>query len=346
MANNNSFEKNQRSCKQIGGLRWLLLLIVLNVWAGNAFSQKCSLFENSLVKKFDTFMYNRYHKKKIDSVFIKRPDYRFTVKTRFNYNLFISDLQHTDVQIHLESKHKSTISFSGSYLGLALSFSINPDKMSGKYFDTEFNLASYGNKFGFDVTIQTSEDINGSLTIDNELYKLREKSIRQTYLNLNGYYAFNNQRFSYPAAFSQSYIQRKSAGSFLISSSFQCYLFEVIADELPSDSLLRVFSGALSLGAGYGYNMVPEEHWLIHVSAIPTLAFLGKHYISLGKERENIHYKFPETIIVGRAAIVYNLNRFFAGSSLSYNYSHFGNKEDLVLQYNKWIARVFVGYRL
>lgn len=40
-------------------------------------------------------------------------------------------------------------------------------------------------------------------------------------LNLTGYYTFNHRRFSYPAAFTQSYIQRRSAGSWLAGISYQ-----------------------------------------------------------------------------------------------------------------------------
>ena len=49
---------------------------------------------------------------------------------------------------------------------------------------------------------------------------------------LNLYYIFNNRRFSYPAAFSQSTNQRRSAGSFIIG-------FSVSAHNLDFDHFVK-----------------------------------------------------------------------------------------------------------
>lgn len=40
-------------------------------------------------------------------------------------------------------------------------------------------------------------------------------------VNLAGYYTFNHRRFSFPAAFTQSYIQHRSADSWLAGISYQ-----------------------------------------------------------------------------------------------------------------------------
>ena len=39
-------------------------------------------------------------------------------------------------------------------------------------------------------------------------------------LTLNAYYAFNGRRFSYPAVFSQSWMQKRSCGSLMLGASF------------------------------------------------------------------------------------------------------------------------------
>ena len=50
-----------------------------------------------------------------------------------------------------------------------------------------------------------------------ERIDLPEGILQVKTLNVNAFYVFNYRRFSYPAAFSQSYIQRRSAGSFLLA---------------------------------------------------------------------------------------------------------------------------------
>ena len=49
--------------------------------------------------------------------------------------------------------------------------------------------------------------------------------------NLNSYYAFNYRKFSFPAAFSQSYIQKRSAGSWMVGASFDGSKTVVSTDE-------------------------------------------------------------------------------------------------------------------
>jgi hypothetical protein len=114
-------------------------------------------------------------------------------------------------------------------------------------------------------------------------------------LNLNTYYAFNNRRFSYPAAFSQSYIQRRSAGSFLLAASgmWQQATFDW---ELG----LKFKMTDIGIGAGYGYNYVPHQGWLLHISALPTFIVYSNTSMNYGDDSLDLSYHFPEVIITGR----------------------------------------------
>lgn len=73
---------------------------------------------------------------------------------------------------------------------------------------------------GFSDRIPTdySEDFNG--------LKVKMKG-------LNLYYIFNNRRFSYPAAFSQSTNQRRSAGSFITGFSVSAHNLDFDYTQLP-----------------------------------------------------------------------------------------------------------------
>ena len=80
--------------------------------------------------------------------------------------------------------------------------------------------------------------------------KMKIGSISQKTLNLNFYYAFNYCKSSFPAAFSQSYIQKRSAGSWMIGASFDGSKTKVKG--------MTIRLNELALGAGYGYNLVPS----------------------------------------------------------------------------------------
>jgi hypothetical protein len=61
----------------------------------------------------------------------------------------------------------------------------------------------------------------GDITRDDHLSQLESGDLTLKVVNLAGYYTFNHRHFSFPAAFTQNYIQRRSAGSWLAGISYQ-----------------------------------------------------------------------------------------------------------------------------
>jgi hypothetical protein len=160
-------------------------------------------------------------------------------------------------------------------------------------------------------------------------------------LNLNAFYVFNSRRFSYPAAFSQSYIQRRSAGSFLLAASGMGQ-----HATLDWDQKMELKMTNLALGGGYGYNYVPSRGCLLHLSALPTFVVYSNTSMNFGDTRVPLHYHFPEVIITGRGAIIRQWGNKFLGISMVYNFTNIGHKESLALHNTKWRIRTFFGLRL
>ena len=160
-------------------------------------------------------------------------------------------------------------------------------------------------------------------------------------LNVNAFYVFNSSRFSYPAAFSQSYIQRRSAGSFLLAASGQGQHATL---DWEQEMQLKVTN--IGIGAGYGYNYVPRQGWLFHISALPTFIVYSKTSMTFGDNRVPLHYHFPEAIITGRGAAVYQWRNKFAGLSMVFNFTNIGDEESLAVHNIKWRVRTFFGLRL
>ena len=295
----------------------------------------------------DSALTSRYNRNKgIDTAYIMRPQTKWTVVGRINVSGAKIETEGIDNGLHFNSEmkadYKSTLSVAVSYLGLSLSASLNPAKLMGKYRDYELNFNSYGKRFGFDIIYQNAKNFTGWHDHDGmERIELPADMLKVKTLNVNAFYVFNSRRFSYPAAFSQSYIQRHSAGSFLLAASGQGQHATL---DWEQEMQLKVTN--IGIGAGYGYNYVPRQGWLLHISALPTFIVYSKTSMTFGDNRVPLHYHFPEAIITGRGAAVYQWRNKFAGLSMVFNFTNIGDEESLAVHNIKWRVRTFFGLRL
>jgi hypothetical protein len=288
----------------------------------------------------------KYRKGDIDTAYIMRPQTKWTITARMNVSGAkiecegMADGRH--FKSEMEANRKATLSAGVSYLGFTLSAALNPAKLMGKYQDYELNFNSYGRRFGFDVIYQDAKNFTGWHDHDGmERIELPDGMLKVKTLNVNAFYVFNSHRFSYPAAFSQSYIQRRSAGSFLLAASGQGQ--HATLDGAQATKLKMTNIG---LGAGYGYNYVPGQGWLLHISALPTFIVYSNTSMTFIDDRVPLHYHFPEVIITGRGAVVRQWSNKFIGLSMVFNYTHIGNEESLAIHNTKWRIRTFFGLRL
>ena len=118
----------------------------------------------------------------------------------------------------LHTSHTTTVSVGASYMGLSLSLSLNPAKLFGRKTDYNFNLNYYSPRINVEATYSQSETLSGDIKYGDGTQYLEEGMMNMRTLNVAAYYSFNYRRFSYPAAFTQSMIQRHSAGSWLAES--------------------------------------------------------------------------------------------------------------------------------
>ena len=300
----------------------------------------------SLPHRVDSILSVRYRKGNIDTAFITRPATKWTVTARLNVSGAKIEAKGIDNGLHFNSEmkaaYKSTLSLGVSYLGFSLSAALNPAKLMGKYRDYELNFNSYGRRFGFDVIYQDAHNFTGWHDHEGmERIELTDGLLKVKTLNVNAFYVFNSRRFSYPAAFSQSYIQRHSAGSFLLAASGQGQ-----HATLDWEQEMQLKMTNLALGAGYGYNYVPGQGWLLHISALPTFIVYSNTSMTFGDTRVLLHYHFPETIITGRGSVVRQWTNKFAGLSMVYNFTNIGHEESLAIHNTKWRVRTFFGLRI
>jgi hypothetical protein len=325
--------------------RYFVWIIALFFGVQTASAQKIK----KVVNKVDSVLTARYWRAKIDTNYITRPETKWTILARMNVTGASIETEGIDVggsyKSELNADFKSTLCAGVSYMGVSVSLALNPAKLLGKYKDYELNFRSYGRKFGFDIAYQDAHNFKGwyeldgvreDITTSDDMFKLRT-------FNVNGYYVFNHRKFSYPAAFSHSYIQRRSAGSFLLAASGQGQHGKVNSENENMDFKLT----NIAIGAGYGYNFVPGKGWLIHISVLPTYVVYSTSSITVNDIKTELKHRFPEGIITGRSAIVKQIGRNkVAGLSTIYSFTTVGSDNSLAVRNQKWRTSLYFGVRL
>ena len=329
----------------------ILFSAILLAFANEAAAQ--TLTQTERRARLDSALAARYYRTPYDTNFVIRPEGKLTLKLRLNQtgNDFHAKGTVNDVysEADLKTSHKTTMSIGASYRGISAAVAINPAKMKGLYKDYEFNLNYYSSRLSLDFSYQRSETLAGDFTGDRGDLRLESGEALLKVLNIAGYYTFNHRRFSYPAAFTQSYIQRRSAGSWLAGISYQGGSIKTTDDLKARNSNapdVRIYIGHVGIGGGYGYNWVPSRKWLLHLSILPTVVVYNRNNMTVNGERKEAQHMRLNMLFNERAAVVYNFSpRYFASLTAVVNNSVFKD-DNVTVNQNKWRARASFGMRL
>ena len=304
---------------------------------------------DNILRLVDDYLAKRYNKKKYDTEYIGRPKERWTLKLMANMSLAEIETRTKavdDNSLKVRSAARGTLAASASYRGIGLSLSINPGKLAGVNKDMEYNLTSYGNRFGYDISYMSANTYKGSYDRNGVETDIEKGLIKHSALNMNCYYAFNGRRFSFPAAFSQSYYQLKSCGSWMVGASAEYSITDIKADSLTGITATKIKVAGIALGGGYAYNYVAGRRWLLHISAMPTFNVYIHANTKSDDNKDRLKYKFPSLMLVGRGAAVYKMSEHrFLAASLVYNSSILGDKSHLQLIRSRWRVKIAYGIR-
>ena len=237
-------------------------------------------------------------KKKVDPKYIEVPDKPWRVILRYKENAVDVDYEHSsdypEANEHLEWKLcfeppvAASVGFWVGYRGTGISFSKSLSKNAGRYWSFSTTGAKYGFNFRLrrfkteDAEFSGKDYINGQLEgepYDTAFSMPSPVWIRSVYLN--GYYVFNGRRYSQAAAYNQSVIQRRSAGSFLLGATWYQssldyadignYGFIIIGNNTGKIQVHQA-----NIGFGYGYNFVPFRGFVINAMAMPTVSVYNR----------------------------------------------------------------------
>lgn len=228
--------------------------------------------------------------------------------------------------------------FGWRWIFLGYTFDISHPESAGK--TTEFNLSLYSSMLGCDlVYIRNTGDftlrkVTGfSEDIVNSVEGQQFSGMDSYTASINVYYVFNHRHFSYPAAYAQSTVQRKSCGSWMMGLRYSKQRVEFDYTRLPSAlitptggstetplidelKISKVDYQSYSLSGGYAYNWVFAKDWLFSVSLTPSIGFKQAGGERLSGESIWLNMKNLSFDFISRAGIVWNNTRFFAGASL------------------------------
>lgn len=329
---------------------WIFTLILSVITTIEATAQTR---DQQMRSKVDSVLAERYYKTPYDTNYVVRPVGKLTLKVRINQtgNDFHAKGTVNDIysKADLRTSHKTTFSVAAIYRGIGIGMAVNPAKWKGIYKDYEFNLNYYSNRLSLDFSYQRSESLAGDIYRDDNLQQMQSGDITMKVANLAGYYTFNHRRFSFPAAFTQSFIQQRSAGSWLAGISYQGGSLKTssgLKERNPNAPEVSIEIGHIGIGGGYGYNWVLGKKWLLHFSMLPTFVVYNRNKFTVNDERKHAKRMRFNMLFNERVAIVHNFSsRYFAGATLVMNNSVFDDNMVVVNQ-NKWRARAFFGMRL
>ena len=273
-----------------------------------------------------------------DSIYISPNLYNLTIMPQYSYCYdyyrFSSVDSEQSITLTPGTSHKIGLYIGWRWIFLGYSFDVSDNKPQ-----SDLNFSFYTSAIGIDLFYRKRSEgyrirkLNGFYGQgENELQEYRRNfnglTVEQQGANL--YYIFNNEKFSYPAAYSQSTNQRISAGSFILGLSYneQSFFFDHTKFDTPIREQLdeelkfkRVKYKDFSINFGYSYNWVFAKDCVANISMTPAIGYKNTS-LKLHNSKE-----FLSSInfdLITRAAIVYNNSKYYAGASLvahSYSYT-------------------------
>ena len=188
---------------------------------------------------------------------------------------------------YLKTQPSQYVGFWAGYRGYGIGYTVNVggDKGSNLVF------GATGGAYGVNVRIHSFDNSNPSINLNSELLTEEEKKtwndvqlidpIHVRTVIADGYYMFNGKKFSYAAAYDQSVIQKRSAGSLMAGLMYN-YTHIDYATDVNGDLVylmhglgkVKLWQG--SAGVGYAYNWVPARGLLVNVMLMPMVTFVNK----------------------------------------------------------------------
>ena len=288
MRQTNNHNKNIK--ETIIHLKYILFFIGISLCGQMMAQGKMTTFIKKVGTKIDSMSV-----KGLDRNYIDAPERPWQVIVRGNVMQTIVSMNTHGKIVGQEYSAKPTLKTTPSqyiglwagYRGYGVGYTVNVGGDKGSY----LTFGATGGAYGIIVRIHSFDNSNPSFNLNSDLLSENDlDAMNQVQLTdpihvetvmVDGYYLFNGKKFSYAAAYDQSLIQKRSAGSLMAGFMYNYTHIDFASD---SNGDLIYLMGGLgkvklwqgSAGVGYAYNWVPARGLLINVMAMPMLTFVNK----------------------------------------------------------------------
>jgi hypothetical protein len=351
----------------------------------------------SLVKKMGT-MLDSMSVKGVDRRYIEAPAQPWQIIARGNVSQSIVNMKSQGVayaeeynaNAQLRTYPSQYIGLWAGYRGYGLGYTVNVGGDKGSL----FTFGATGGSYGINVRIHSFDnshpniDLNTNLLTEEDIEMMKNAElpdpIHVRTVLADGYYMFNGKKFSYAAAYDQSVIQKRSAGSLMAGAMYNYTHIDYASDSngdliFLMEGMGRVKLWQGSVGVGYAYNWVPVSGLLVNVMAMPMLTFVNR-LKAFGYETNLLEMmddpKFWDTTISydewdewyyeniriapagnqtfnsglsigfdGRMSVTYNIGRFFFNAYGQFNNIRY-HHQNTNGYLNHWFVNTSIGLRL
>lgn len=191
-------------------------------------------------------------------------------------------------------------------------------------YSAKFGVDLYYRKTGSNFRITTCKNFDNAEKYIGTNFNGFNSKIK----GLNAYYIFNSEKYSYPAAYSQSTNQKKSCGSLMAGFAFsqhditfdQSKLPQEIKDQIrPSLNFNKLAYTDFNLSLGYGYNWVFAKNCLLNISLLPAIGYKKARINDTLTTPNSDWTQWVKDInfdLITRAGITWNNSKYYVGATL------------------------------
>ena len=214
----------------------------------------------------------------------------------------------------------------------------------GKSWGVRLNYFKITNQFVSGLTLGEESD---AFYLHDEFTSEEMAALRS--FTIDGYYVFNNKRFAYPAAYKMGLVQRRTAGSWMLTARYmQGDLYNSHEAAMDSYNLLDCFATMqASVGGGYSVNFVPWHrdpvgqrdeglrNLTINLTAMPVITLFNylkttsyeyDDDMNLGEKTSKVMC-YPMPNYIGSAAVSLTMGRVYFSTQFTYNRFYFRSRD-------------------
>lgn len=327
--------------------------------------------------------------KGLDHQYIDKPERPWQIIVKGNVNqsdmkmdvVYDFDGDKITLSPRMKTEPSRYVGLWAGYRGYGFGYTVNTGGDKGSY----LTFGATGGSYGANVRIHRFENNHPEINIDTDFDGVTQTITAQADLMspvkirtliADAYYLFNGKHFSYAAAYDQSVIQKRSAGSLMAGAMYYYGHIDYSDDKNAAlvalmKNLGRVKMWQASAGIGYAYNWVPARGLLVSAMAMPMLTFVNDIKVygyttnfsevisSEDVDNEDQMYSLFRVTPVksetrhgglnvnvdARLSLTYNFGRYFVnayGQFNNFRYHHDETKGRL----NAWFVNTSLGIRL